>query len=365
MKSTFLALATFFTVMVKAQTVFTYTGVGDWTNQENWSPSYPGTTINAGDSVIISEGADVVSNSVTNNGTLTNNGSYTSRSTLVNNGTFINENSYNNSSFFNNIGEAINNADWISKSFFTNEGTLTNNSEFTVNSFFVNNAIIDNQGVFTISSFFYGNNTSHNNTVNLGGIFSPGPNTSNDIGTYTFNDDVVFASSLNYTQHVRSTTEADQANIGGNATVSGRLNVMLLDDYDPAIGDSYTIITATSVTGTFSELTFPDLGEDKVFQIAYNANNIQLEVVDSETLSNDAVTFGDVATIAIYPNPTTDVLQIKGLRLDTKATVYSVLGSKLLEMYVTPSQNKILIDQLKAGTYFLALGTKSYPFVKN
>lgn len=364
MKSTLLALTTFFILTVKAQTVFTYTGTGDWTDQENWSPSYPGTTIALGDTVIISEGADVVSNTVTNNGTLTINGTYTSRSSIRNNGTFINENSYNNSSFFNNNGDAINNATWISGSFFTNEGTLTNNSEFFVNSFFVNNAVIDNQGVFRINSFFYGNNTSHNNTVNLQGIFSPGPSTSNDVGTYTFNDDVEFSFGLNYTQHLRSATEADQVNIGGTATVSGRLNVELLDEYDPVIGDSYTIITAASLSGVFEEVTFPDLGEDKAFKITYTANSVVLEVVDAETLSSNAVTFKNT-TIAIYPNPTIDVLQIKGLQLETKAAVYSVLGAKLFEIDVTPFKNKIVVDQLKAGSYFLTIGAKSYRFIKH
>ncbi len=118
-KITLLLIAYFVCVTTSSQTIFTFSEVEDelWTNQNNWTPSYPGRTINENDTVIIPSGNTVQMDSyVSNNGVLINNGSIKIndyRSGFTNNGLVNNNNEatfYNNGiQFKNNIDAILNN----------------------------------------------------------------------------------------------------------------------------------------------------------------------------------------------------------------------------------------------------------------
>ncbi|MDY8136571.1 T9SS type A sorting domain-containing protein [Aquimarina sp. 2201CG5-10] len=334
-------------ILTVVRTPFVYTGTGDWTDQGNWSPSYPGTTINAQDEVIISAGADVALIVVTINGTLTNNGTLESRSTFTNNGTITNEGLITN------------------RSFFTNEGNITNNGQWNNSSIFINNSMLTNNGTFQNNAFLYGDNTTHTNDFNLSQLFSPGNSASPDVGTYVFDSNATFLSSANVTTDIRSISEVDLVQVASTATLSGTLNVNLLDSYDPAIGTTYTILTANSISGTFNTINYPDLGVDKEFQITYNSNSVVVEVVDSHVLNVDDLDTTNQVKIIMYPNPTTNTLHIDGLHTSEKIAIYSMLGAKLLESVVSPSENKIMVNTLSKGSYFLSIGNANYRFAKN
>jgi hypothetical protein len=63
-------------LVYSAQTTFTYSGSGDWTNQANWSPSYPGTNIGTDNTLIITnQTININLNSLTLNGEVIMNGS--------------------------------------------------------------------------------------------------------------------------------------------------------------------------------------------------------------------------------------------------------------------------------------------------
>jgi hypothetical protein len=332
--------------VVKESIIYTYTGIGDWDVEENWSPSYPGRTINVEDEAIISAGSIVSSNNLTINGKLTNNGELTSSSSFKNNGIVINENKVN------------------SRSIVENKGVLTNNGTWESSSFFNNSSVLNNNGNFNSYSFFYGNNVSHTGDFNLTTLFNPGSTSSSSVGKYIFDDNLTLSNSLTLTSDISSATEADLIEVKGSVTLSGTLKVKLTDDFIPALGTTYTILTASSVSGTFSKLILPDLEDGNVFNVSYNSDSVVLEVVESSLLSIGDDIVSDFIKVVIYPNPALEVLNIDGLLTSQKATIYSILGTKIQVFEVTPSDNKIMINNLSNGFYILSVGNVNYRFLK-
>ena len=71
----------------------------------------------------------------------------------------------------------------------------------------------------------------------------------------------------------------DTLTMSGAATLGGPLNVSLINSFSPALGNVFTILTASSVTGTFSSTNFPALAPGLGFTITYGATNVVLSVV--------------------------------------------------------------------------------------
>jgi hypothetical protein len=63
------------------------------------------------------------------------------------------------------------------------------------------------------------------------------------------------------------------------AQLAGALTINLVDAYEPNIGDTFTVVTGASVSGTFGALNGIDIGNGKQFNVVYNAANVTLEVV--------------------------------------------------------------------------------------
>ena len=73
-------------------------------------------------------------------------------------------------------------------------------------------------------------------------------------------------------------TEHDQLAVSGNLTIGGTLNVTLKAGYTPSPDDKFIIITATSISGTFSTLNLPTLATG-FWQVNYNATNVELVII--------------------------------------------------------------------------------------
>ncbi len=380
MKQILLILFTIFTFSIQAQTTYTYTGIGNWTDQANWSPSYPGTTLAATDEIIITVGSEVAAlyytingklinrgkltnNSfVTNNGTVINLGTFQSNSFFENNSIFTNQNIFQSGSFFDNYGTFNNEGTLTNSSIGTNSGTINNTGVFIINSSFYNNDIILNDGSIVINSTLSGNNTSHSNNFNLTNGLSPGETNSLKLGTYVFDADLFFENNAKLYIDINS-TENDLVTVSNVATLNGRLDVTLLDDYNPVIGSEFTILTANTITGTFSTLNFPDLGSDKEFVVIYNTTSVVLKVVDSTTL--DAENFiSENSNLILYPNPATEIVSIKGITQPEKVVIYSTLGAIVATFTVDQINNSITISHLKKGTYFLTIGNNKQKIIK-
>ncbi len=81
--------------------------------------------------------------------------------------------------------------------------------------------------------------------------------------------------------------------VGGTATLDGGIAVFL-DGFEPALGDTFTVLTAGQIVGTFSFLqdTFGQLGPGLGWDLIYNPTGVQLTVVAN--LTADADLDGDV-----------------------------------------------------------------------
>ena len=66
----------------------------------------------------------------------------------------------------------------------------------------------------------------------------------------------------------------DQLVITGNANLAGTLDVSALNIYEPQVGQTFEILTANNIAGTFENIiTHRGLGID----VKYNSNNIIIE----------------------------------------------------------------------------------------
>ena len=73
-------------------------------------------------------------------------------------------------------------------------------------------------------------------------------------------------------------TEFDQVAVTGSAALDGILKVTLINAFTPSAGDSFTILTAASRTGTFSGLDLPSLGSGRQWSVVYGPTTVVLAV---------------------------------------------------------------------------------------
>lgn len=67
----------------------------------------------------------------------------------------------------------------------------------------------------------------------------------------------------------------------GIADLGGALDVSLINGFDPSVGDSYAIITASgSVTGEFDAVSLPALDAGEFWKLDYQSNSLTLNIVD-------------------------------------------------------------------------------------
>ncbi len=277
MERLLLVLLLIFSFNTQAQTTYTYTGTGDWDTTANWSPSYPGTTINAVDTVIISSNATAVNNTTITNlgtidisgilenqttGSITNSGTVTipALGTLANFGTFSSTNAT-----FTNAGTVVNNTnanfeftDNTPMHSFTNQATLTNHGTFTLalSSSFTHpsTAIITNTGAFNIT--FFSNRSIlfiSQGTINNHGALSVMKNR----GLVTFNNEGML---LNTNElNLRLYRGTGHFTNEGIATIEG---IVLTED--GSMSNTGTIIT-TNISSCFDCQVFINEGILKVY----------------------------------------------------------------------------------------------------
>jgi serralysin len=93
----------------------------------------------------------------------------------------------------------------------------------------------------------------------------------------------------------------DQLHIMGSGALGGTLEVSLLNNFAPTLGDVFTIVTGTKpLAGTFSTLILPELGGGFGWRLNYLSNAVQLSVnsigisVASDFNSDGFVDSGDL-----------------------------------------------------------------------
>ena len=345
----------------------------------------PGDLINDTTGTIDSSSAITINNfaQLSNNGSLTNLASGTisvintstlrlfGSSTITNQGEISTDSSsrIDVDENLTNDGTIINNniLDFGSQVQLVNNGLLINNSDirsFTNPSNFV---LIENSSTGTLE----GINNSHSDSFMNNGTFSPG-NTTDVTGNYLLNGNLVVNPSSVTNIDIESLSDFDNItaeNISFNEPtpvdpfnpVTGILNVSLINSYEPAIGDSFTILANTSsfdIQGEFASVNLPTFN-GKTFEIVYNNNAIVLNTVASLS-TNDF----SKKEFKIHPNPSDSILYVDALTNSEKATIYSQTGQLLLTQEVSPANNKIDTSTLSTGIYFLTIRNSSQKFIK-
>jgi len=346
----------------------------------------------------------------TTSGTLSNSGTITidNFTQISNNGTSTNTingiiNIINSStlrlfggSTLNNLGAITNTSGTIDiNTNFTNDGTITNDTNGTIdigadltnNSIIINNNIIDNGGSFGVGGFinassgilvnngdlqndFFGTNfsnigaleginTGHEGDFTNVNILSPG-NDATSIGTYTLEEKLILESTSILEIEIESLTSFDNI-VSAESTKIGMstLNITLLNGFDPAVDDTFEIITASSISNTFNTVNLPVLTGGKLFEIAYNSDNVTLTVVSTLSINDIAKD-----TLTVSPNPSSTYINIGGLKNSESIVVYNYSGQSVVETEVSPLNNNIDISKLSNGVYFINTKGTTIKFVK-
>ncbi len=196
---------------------------------------------------------------------------------------------------------------------FTNAGTFTRSTSagiFTFNAPFTNTGTVDVQsGTLNFSGTFTQTagathlsggtlQTPFSTTLNIqGGILDGNGNIDGNVAISAsgqFNPgtspgEIAIINNHTYTQSnpgvlnidVNGMTpgfDFDRVLISGAATLGGELKVSL--GYSPTLGDSFTILTHASRSGTFSKLTFPSPGAGLGWDVGYTATSTTLTIAN-------------------------------------------------------------------------------------
>jgi hypothetical protein len=135
-----------------------------------------------------------------------------------------------------------------------------------------------------------------NGNLTMAGMMMPG----NPTGTFTLNGNYMQTSAGTLAEQVGwlNASNANLSKVSGTANLAGTLALSLLSGYNPMVGDSFVLMTFLSDTGTFSNVTGTNLGDNLVLDVIYDAHDVRVEV--------------EAASVAT-PEPGSNLLVLAGL----------------------------------------------------
>ncbi|MEM0965319.1 MAG: hypothetical protein AAGJ81_04085 [Verrucomicrobiota bacterium] len=114
------------------------------------------------------------------------------------------------------------------------------------------------------------------------GIIGPGSSP----GTLAITGAATFSSSSTYEWEAASASSSDTIT-GDTVTLAGTLKVFLLDDYLPVNGQSFTIITGTSITGGFDFIDLSEIPAGYSVMPTYNPTSVTITFTENTPYSYD------------------------------------------------------------------------------
>jgi len=159
--------------------------------------------------------------------------------------------------------------------------------------------------------------------------------------------------------------EHDQLVVTGDATIDGTLRVFLEDGYIPSVGDTYTILTAASTTGSFDVVELPD-GIQAAVDVQSDHVNL---IVTNVTVANepDATPTGFTME-PIYPNPFNNSATVT-FTLDAprhiRISLFDILGREievLVEGVRLAGEHEIIFDGqgVPSGVYLVRVEAEGF-----
>ncbi len=144
-----------------------------------------------------------------------------------------------------------------------------------------------------------GSGTVKGNTTNTSGTFSAGDAGKAGLLTITGNYTQLSSGTLN--SNIGGTTVSTQYSelkVSGTASLGGTLAVTLINSFTPAIGNTFTVLTATSVTGTFTNTTIA-INSGEHFVISYTSTSVVLTVVSGPASVSGSTGAQPAAALAV------------------------------------------------------------------
>ena len=147
-----------------------------------------------------------------------------------------------------------------------------------------------------------GGGTVNGNVDNTGGSVSPGssPGTLTIDGNYTQGSGGTLAAEIAGTT---PGTQFDVLAVTGSAALDGTLAISNDPGFDPQLSDTFEVLTATSRSGTFAQLTGASVGA-KTYEADYNPGDVTLAVTAVPPPATPTITDSDPDSPSANNNPT-------------------------------------------------------------
>lgn len=141
--------------------------------------------------------------------------------------------------------------------------------------------------------------------------------------------------------------------LSNHAAMSGETNALLLTNLPTVKGSWVSLDVALS---TFTPQGSPaSLNREKIKEFLITSN-LGTVYVDNIYLHNNIVLANETfktSSIKMYPNPTTNVLNIEALSIIDKVTVYNILGQEVISKTVGSSSMSLDVSDLHSGVYVI------------
>lgn len=98
-------------------------------------------------------------------------------------------------------------------------------------------------------------------------------------------------------RNTTANTEYDQLLVSGNAALAGKLDISLINQYQPVHGNTFTVLSAGSISGTFATVELPFLTPGLVWNYLATSTTVTLGVAAAD-FNKDGV--ADAADYAVW-----------------------------------------------------------------
>jgi hypothetical protein len=147
-------------------------------------------------------------------------------------------------------------------------------------------------------------------------------------------------------------------------TLENMLAEIVIDDIDNGSSDNCGI---SNMEISQTQFTDEHIG-DNVVTLTVTDNNGNTSTCDALVTVDAGLGIDDniLANISLYPNPSSDLVFIKGANTELEAVVFDLLGKQVMREFIT---DKLDISCLEKGTYIINLtdgiNTSSHKIIKN
>ena len=204
-------------------------------------------------------------------------------------------------------------------------------------------------GLLQSEDFVYQEGLQTEVTTDAGGGYNVGYTDTGDFADYM----IAVNNTGNYNISFRTAAQSQ----------SGMLQLQLIDDEST----QSLVVVSTPITGGWQEwetsTVVGNIEEGlyklrmKVLQPGFNINWIEFDYIEGSMGLNSSEEY----YFDIYPNPTSDYLNISNIHTDFKVQIYSLLGSKLLDY---SNARRINVESLNNGVYLIKIINQNHTYSK-